>query len=226
MGALCVVDETADGEFLACILSNNHVSASSNLGKSIDDPSDAGEDNSDVIVHPGQADPGPYHQIARLYRYVPLDFGGGGNTVDASLSYAVPNLVSAKHRFDVENDFTIEPEPIEAVLGMNVKKIGRTTGFTTGVVTDVSGETTVGYGPGQFAHFVNQIAIQGDAGPFSLAGDSGSLVVDGDTNRPTGLLFSGGGNITYANPIMEVMSALTISRFLPAPGYVISDNQG
>jgi hypothetical protein len=57
-----------------------------------------------------------------------------------------------------------------------------------------------------------QIVIGG--GGFSSGGDSGSLIVverGGDALRPVALLFAGGGGVTIANPIGEVLSAFGVS---------------
>lgn len=40
--------------------------------------------------------------------------------------------------------------------------------------------------------------------------DSGSLIVDGVTKRPVALLFAGGGNTTFGNPIEPVLSRFQV----------------
>jgi len=100
-----------------------------------------------------------------------------------------------------------------SLLNRRVCKMGRTTEFTIGKIISVSYDLFVGpYANGQNAWFENQIRIEGDNGPFSRPGDSGSLVVDFETRDPLGLLFSGGGNFTNANPLDEVMSRLGIPQ--------------
>jgi hypothetical protein len=99
------------------------------------------------------------------------------------------------------------------LLGRRVCKMGRTTGFTIGKIISLWHDTWIGpYSNGQNAWFKNQIRIEGENGPFAGPGDSGSLVVDFETAQPIGLLFSGGGNMTNANPIPSVMSRLNISQ--------------
>lgn len=44
------------------------------------------------------------------------------------------------------------------------------------------------------------------AAPFSAGGDSGSLIVDAVNKHPVGLLFAGGGVMTFANVIDDVLS--------------------
>ena len=72
--------------------------------------------------------------------------------------------------------------------------------------------------------FDDQIEIQGTDGPFSQGGDSGSLVfTEGDGARAVGLLFagsdtggSGGGGLTYINPITVVLGSLDAELVLSA----------
>lgn len=90
-----------------------------------------------------------------------------------------------------------------------VLKIGRTTGLTRGRISAFEvDDVSVSYDMGVIV-FDGQIEIEAlDATPFSLGGDSGSLVVDEDL-RALGLLFAGNDvDITYANPIGEVFQAL------------------
>ncbi len=73
----------------------------------------------------------------------------------------------------------------------------------------------VNYGAPGVAFFTGQIVIGG--GGFSAGGDSGSLIVverGGDKGKAIGLLFAGGGGVTIANPIGEVLAAfgVTIDR--------------
>jgi hypothetical protein len=53
--------------------------------------------------------------------------------------------------------------------------------------------------------FVKQIEVTGDSLlPFSIPGDSGSLIVDMD-RFPVALLFAGAGIFTNGNPIQTVL---------------------
>jgi len=64
------------------------------------------------------------------------------------------------------------------------------------------------------AVFSNQLIING--GAFSAGGDSGSLIVTSDTARPVGLLYGGNATTTSANPIQDVIAALTNGSGAPA----------
>jgi len=91
-------------------------------------------------------------------------------------------------------------------LGMAIKKSGRTTGLTTGVIEQVDVSVNVQYGQGQIAAFTDQLM----AGAMSQGGDSGSAVLD-DNNRLMGLLFAGSDTTTVINRIENVFSALGVS---------------
>ncbi len=92
-----------------------------------------------------------------------------------------------------------------AELGMAVKKSGRTTGFTEGVIRQVDVTVRVQYGGGRTATFTDQLM----ASPMSRGGDSGSAVVDRD-NRLVGLLFAGSEQSTIINRIEHVFTALRV----------------
>ena len=96
-------------------------------------------------------------------------------------------------------------------------KNGRTTDSTLGMITGVGFNGVQvpypGVGP---CSFRDQIIISGISGPFSLPGDSGSLIVTVNTKQPVGLLFAGTGNNlrTFANPINAVLQALGIRQIV------------
>lgn len=182
------------------ILSNNHVLADENRATA-----------GDVILQPGPLDGGrsPQDGVATLSSFVPLS-DTQNNRVDAAVA-----LLDAGVQED-GNTLTgpgliqgVRSDPIEG--GEIVLKIGRTTGLTRGRVSafDVD-DVGVGFDMGVIG-FDGQIEIEpeGDS-PFSLGGDSGSLIVDEDL-RAVALLFAGNDvDVTYANPIEEVFRALGI----------------
>lgn len=97
--------------------------------------------------------------------------------------------------------------PVEE--GEIVFKVGRTTGLTQGRVSAFEvDDVWVGYDMGEIG-FDQQIEIEPlEDAPFSLGGDSGSLIVDDDL-RAVGLLFAGNDvDVTYANPIQTVLQTL------------------
>lgn len=92
-----------------------------------------------------------------------------------------------------------------AGLGLGVQKSGRSTGHTRGRITVVGTTVNVGFGPGRFARFMNQIVTSKMGEP----GDSGSLLLD-TGNRAVGLLFAGSSQTTLYHPIQDVLDALAV----------------
>ena len=94
----------------------------------------------------------------------------------------------------------------EGTLGMEIKKMGRTTEITTGTITQIDASVRVNYGAGKVALFVDQLV----AGPLSQGGDSGSAVLS-SKDEFIGLLFAGSTNTTILNRIQNVFSKLEVS---------------
>jgi hypothetical protein len=222
-----VVRDRATGDRL--ILSNNHVLANSN---------DASP--GDPIIQPGAADGGQVSTdtIAHLERFVPLDFGTQPPVCNIATTVVVlanllARLMTSKHRLQAlqadpaatnlvdaavarpVNDVEILDEILEigvvqgttpAVLGMPVRKSGRTTAFTTGEILVLDATVSVSYGAGRTASFENQIVTT----PMSQGGDSGSLLVDGNSQQAVGLLFAGSEQSTIHSPIQAVLDSLEI----------------
>ncbi len=94
----------------------------------------------------------------------------------------------------------------EANLGMSIKKSGRTTGYTTGVIQQIDATVKVNYGENKSAVFSDQLV----AGNMSQGGDSGSAVLN-NKNKLVGLLFAGSNNSTIINRIQHVFELLEIS---------------
>jgi hypothetical protein len=89
-------------------------------------------------------------------------------------------------------------------LGMAIQKTGRTTGHTTGTITQVDVTVQVDY-DGKKANFVDQFMATG----MSQGGDSGSAVLDME-GYVVGLLFAGSDVATLINPIKPVLNALNV----------------
>ena len=106
-------------------------------------------------------------------------------------------------------DEILEIGPIKGVaiaeLGDAVKKSGRTTGLTTGVILQTDVTVDVSYGGGKVARFVDQLM----AGPMSAGGDSGSAVLN-DGDELVGLLFAGSDSTTIFNHIDNVFMELNV----------------
>jgi hypothetical protein len=188
------------------ILSNNHVLADENryhIGK--------------PIVQPGTLDQGDpvADRVAKLTAFIKLK-PTGANHVDCAI---------AKLNAGIEPD-TSKLKGLGQLSGVRaaaldiqdaVHKVGRTTGLRHGRVTAIELDgVTVEYDIGVVS-FDDQVEIEGSGTrSFSDAGDSGSLIVDGDLDAAA-LLFAGsdhggtnGKGLTYANPIHAVLRALKV----------------
>ncbi len=204
-GTLGCLVEKANHHYL---LSNNHIFACGNSA-ALGDP----------ILQAGPMDGGvsPQDDIAALAEFKPIDFNGGPNDIDAAIAEVGPNTQT-----DVEPDIIEIGRPRQtpgtAALYQSVRKHGRTTGHTIGVIMDLSADLWVDYrvgGTNYSAWFENQLAVLGvGCAPFSRSGDSGSLIMDAVTLEPVALLFAGGtsGNsLTFANPIDLVLDYFKVS---------------
>jgi len=185
----CLVRKKGDAKS-KYILSNNHVLAMVN---------DATV--GDAIYLPGPYDGGKESdRIANLSAYRHIDMSGDSNEIDAAIAKLIdPNSVNS----NVIKIGKINPTPKSVSMNQEVQKHGRTTKHTQGKVTGVAVDIQVNMGKG-IALFVDQIAVQTKDGHFSQGGDSGSLVMDMN-KHPVGLLFAGGGNTTFMNPIQPVL---------------------
>jgi hypothetical protein len=223
----CVVRDRASGARL--ILSNNHVLANSNAASP-----------GDPILQPGAADGGQVADdtIAHLERFCLIEFSVAPPTCPiatgvAGAANALARLLGSKHRLQAFQsdaqatnladaavarpleDGDILDEILEigvvngtalATLGMSVRKSGRTTGLTTGEITVLDATVDVSYDLFQVARFEGQIV----SGPMSSPGDSGSLLVAGDSQLAVGLLFAGSDQTTIYNPIQAVLDCLEV----------------
>jgi hypothetical protein len=178
-------------------LSNNHVLANSNNATI-----------GDSALQPGPYDGGtdPANKIGALAAFKTIVFSGGTNDMDAAIASVTPAMLGNR----TYSGYTPTSTPVDATIGMPVKKEGRTTGVTTGNIAEINATIAVCYQPrGLFqcaksATFVNQLTIGG--GSFSAGGDSGSLIVTDSGYQPVGLLFAGSSTNTIANPIKPVLA--------------------
>jgi len=177
-------------------LSNNHVLANSNNAAI-----------GDNALQPGPYDGGqnPADAIGTLADFEPISFSSN-NTMDAAIArlFDAADATGATPSYGAPGTLAVD-----ASVGMNVQKFGRTTGHTTGQVAETNVTVSVCYvtrGPfncASAATFTGQFTIT--PGSFSSGGDSGSLIVTNSSNKnPVGLLFAGSSTRTIANPIKPV----------------------
>lgn len=138
---------------------------------------------------------GSHHRL-QLIKQTP-----GENQVDCAIARPTSPDVIAKEILEVGSPTGVST----AILGTQVQKYGRTTGFTENQITQVDVTVSVNYGGGRFAVFTNQLV----AGAMSQAGDSGSAVLDQE-KRVVGLLFAGSDSVTIINPIQAVLDGLGV----------------
>lgn len=216
------------------ILSNNHVLASSNEA-SVGDPvlqpgpADGGRNPDDMIARlsewiPIEFDDGEGgspcaigNAVAEILNATAATVGSrtrlrtvrpatapvaAGNLVDCAIAEPLDDA-------DLNNEILQIGTPAgiaEGMLGMSIKKSGRTTGLTTDAIQQIDVTVQVSYGARRSATFVDQLL----AGPMSQGGDSGSAVLN-DANDIVGLLFAGSINTTIINRIRNVFDALQVS---------------
>jgi hypothetical protein len=180
----CVVKRKVDGKPL--LLSCNHVLARANNATRHIDP----------VIQPSNLDYGTIAQkIGVLEDFEEIDFSGKINYVDAALVEVDSGIQldpSMQGAHFVPNGFV---KPNKQLL---VKKVGRTTGQTFGIINGVSIglqgmpiESPSGYQYARFEDIFSVVpVIEAFPGPtFAEEGDSGSLIVENDTNQAVGLLF-------------------------------------
>jgi hypothetical protein len=204
LGCFCRSTNILDDTNTIFALSNNHVYGNVNAAL-IGDP----------LYQPGPADGGSLSDyFAKLHRFVPIKLGGSqANRVDAAIGSILPSV-----------DRIAEICQIGAISGtiaaqedMEIRKHGRTTGYTEGYIDDISYDALIGMDhndPNVIALFENQLRIVSSSSqPIGLGGDSGSAVVHRTQNKVVGLYFAGPGSGTYgiANRIEDVMNELEVT---------------
>jgi hypothetical protein len=135
-------------------------------------------------------------------RYRVINAQARDNLVDAAIARPLESALVRGEILDIGKLASLG----RGELGLAVQKSGRTTGLTTGQITQVDVSVDVQYGPGRLARFTDQLM----AGPMSQGGDSGSAVLD-NSNRLVGLLFAGSENSTIINRVEHVFSALGLN---------------
>jgi hypothetical protein len=222
------VKDTTTGETL--ILSNNHVMANSNSaakGDAIIQPGaydggsypddriaelerhviiqfQSGGDSGDCSI--AKATSGVLNFFAKVlgskHRLLPTKITSETNEIDAAVAKPISSSLISGEIIDIG----VITGTKAAAINMSVRKSGRTTGTTTGMIEMLDATIDVSYGGSLVATFENQLV----AGAMSSPGDSGSLIVDGTKPLAVGLLFAGSDTATVINPIDRVLDLLNI----------------
>jgi hypothetical protein len=182
-----------------CILSCSHVL--SQLGAA---------SVGDLVLQPALADGGvlPLSVMGHVLGWTPMVFGGvDANVTDAAIATCAPG----EARSWVDGIGSITSVAPSIAPGARVRKVGRATGLTSGIVTAVGASVRANYSALGFGNtpalFVNQIVAE-----ISCAyGDSGALLLD-EHDRAAGLLFGATREgHTWFNPFDAVCEALDIA---------------
>jgi len=172
----CFVRRPDDDALL--LLSNNHVLTNENRGKV-----------GDAILQPGAVDGGkqPDDVAATLFDVVKLK-KAGVNLVDAAVVEVAEGVeANVSHLRGLGRLAGVGDGVFRE--GMEVDKLGRTTGKTHGRVTVFELDNLIVRFDSGELEFNGQVEIEGDGAPFAEGGDSGSLIVD-DSRRAVALLFA------------------------------------
>lgn len=185
---------TKNGVYYA--LSNNHVFARENMaaiGEFIDQPG-----RYDVVPQCGTG-----RKIATLSEFKKIVMTSRAkNVIDAAIAAYTVSSTSA-----MVNNLYTPAAPVSPSVGLAVKKVGRTSGLTTGTIAGINVTIKVRYSKGT-ARFINQIYVSGS---FIQAGDSGSTMVTQSGNNLVGLNFAGSSSASFANPIQDVLSYFNVT---------------
>jgi hypothetical protein len=184
-------------------VSNNHVIADCDYGKSGDD-----------VLHPGPLDHGDRSTdvVAALVGAYPR-LQKNGAIVDAAFAQLREGI--AYDASSIGPGIKLQPLLVPLYKQREVLKFGRSTGLTHGRITAFALQNLDVDYPSLRTNIIfdRQIEIASDHGGSSFCepGDSGSLVVNSG-GHPVGLLFSANrdGSFAYANPIADVLRELDV----------------
>jgi hypothetical protein len=197
-------------------ITNNHVGANEDV-EGMDPPAAS---KGDPITQPGAHGGGhdPEDTIALLdsWNRMKPTSPGSVNHYDFAMAEITTKALASAKPYEVMEIGSVKGAK-DINLGDLVIKRGRTTRRTLGRVVAVAVETSVDY-RGFPCSFVDQVVIVGvpETMPFSLGGDSGSVIVSKQKNPAThahaiqGLLFAGGTtdeglDFTLVSPIMKIV---------------------
>lgn len=192
-------------------LTNNHVTGDCNHSK---------KDMFVLCPAPMDADPSklPPTAIGRHSRFIRLESGDPNQVARQEFDAAIFEIIDTARVTSMQGDSGIDTPTQTAPLsaGTKVTKVGRTSGQTFGTCLGmVNTPFHVPYQSANFravVHFQNVYAVLGRGNsPFSLPGDSGSLVMTEDGQYALGIVFAGGNNVSYIFPILPLLQAFGVT---------------
>lgn len=202
-GTLGALIRLPDGKLYG--LSNNHVTGDCNhteIGMHVMCPSGIDAEVGNL----------PPTAIGKHSRLTPINSGDPGQIGKQELDAAIfeitdENLVTS-WQGNMEFDTPAAVVPPSAHL--KVKKVGRTTGLTSGKLNgEVQNPVGISYRStknSSFAHYQGLWTVSTASGePFTEPGDSGALVVTADGNAAVGMVLGGHGGMTLIIPIQKVL---------------------
>jgi hypothetical protein len=183
----------------------------------------------DDIQHPGQPEAiPPANRVGVLSKYFTRFTPSRTDNLDAAIATLAADLAHSGNRLPDCDALPVELRgaklgaPLareEIEIGAGVLKVGRTSGLTRGELTAVdllnfrpqlSGRRAITFGR------VHEVASTVAGQSFTLAGDSGSLVVTEDGLRPLGIHFcavplENGGDRSYMIPWDRIVETFSIT---------------
>jgi hypothetical protein len=197
VGTICVYAKrkTDPGTYRRFFLSCNHVFSSLNLAP-----------YGTPIIAPARLDGGlyPYNEVGRLADFIPIMFGPlYGNFCDAAVAHTVLETGGTNTITDI--GLISELGSISSIeANPQVRKIGRSSGVTQGIVVAAHASIKVDYWAmgayGANTVFHDQI-ITSLMGTY---GDSGSLLIN-HQQQAIGMLFAGSATHTFFNPLSIIL---------------------
>ena len=207
------------------LVSNNHViggSNAANIGDPVVQPGTLDLTNIEFQLMPTLTDLERTLKIAELSAIVKLNYRTNNNIPINKVDAAMAKLTNSDRLLDALNQlayggrivnvaapYEINPNTGAIEGSARVYKVGRTTGYTEGIVTAVAATSNIPYGNNR-AFFNQQIIVQAtpdNGNSFSQKGDSGSGVLN-ERHELVGLLFAGSTQQTLVNPINLVLTEL------------------
>ncbi|WP_274009834.1 trypsin-like serine protease [Vibrio parahaemolyticus] len=182
------------------ILSNNHILFDDGAGSI-----------GDAIIQPGTIDGGSINDIVAIAKYrAEFCFDGTPCKVDAALAEVSDEVKTLNKMKQLGLDLEINKFSYVINSSQDIKKVGRTSGFTTGKVIDLNLTVKIqhkeeGGSERKNVIFSDQVLCT----KYADAGDSGSIILNA-SNEIIGLHMAGSEQYSVFNKIVHVIDELDI----------------